>query len=146
MQVFISYANQDRDLARKLISELVRAGVEVWNPDEQIYPGDNWAEKTGQALESSEAMIALVTRDALQSGLLVHDVQFALTAGNYKGRVIPVLVDFVTFQAGKDVPWILLRLDPVYVQSVAPDFEPVIKRVQRRRTLAAPEFKIRLQD
>lgn len=130
MQIFISRANQDRELARKLIAELVHAGVEVWDPDEQIYPGDNWAEKIGQALESSEAMVVLVSRDALSSGLVAHDVQFALTSGHYQGRVIPVLVDFVTFQAGKDVPWILFKLDPVYVQSLCPNFDEVVKRIQ----------------
>jgi hypothetical protein len=130
MQVFISHANQDRKLARKLISDLVHAGVEVWDPEEQIYPGDNWAEKTGHALETAETMVALVTREALKSGLLAKDVQFALTSGKYRGRVIPVLVDFVTIKAGKDVPWILLKLDPVYVHSASPDFHEVVERIQ----------------
>ena len=91
MQVFISHVPQDRDLARKLADELVHAGVEVWNAEEEIYPGDNWAKKIGQALEQSDAMVAVVSRHALKSGTLRADIQFALTSANYGGRVIPVL-------------------------------------------------------
>jgi len=78
-------------------------------------------------------MVVLFTREARDSGNLTHEVQFALTSGNYRGRVVPVLVDFVTFQAGKDVPWVLLRMDPIYVNAPAgisdSDISQIVSRV-----------------
>jgi hypothetical protein len=81
MKVFISHARRDSQFAKKLGDELAQAGLELWT-DDQIYPGDNWAKITGQALEQSDAMIAVVTRDALESGPLKEDIQFALTSKN----------------------------------------------------------------
>jgi hypothetical protein len=39
-------------------------------------------------------------------------------------------VDYVSFQAGADVPWLLLELDPLYVNGSPPDFSPVVERVR----------------
>ncbi len=130
MQVFISHAVQDNELARIIAARLVEAGVHVWSPDDQIYPGDNWAAKIGEALEQSEIMIAIVTRESLQSGSLINDIQFALTSRNFGGRVIPVLVDYVAVQPGLDIPWILLRLDPVFVNSSSPRLDELVQRVK----------------
>jgi hypothetical protein len=129
MQVFISHSSTDRDLAGRLSRTLQDAGFDVWRP-ESIFHGDNWALETGKALEKSELMVVLVTKNALGSAILRQDVQFALTSGNYRGRVVPVLVDSPTIEAGKDIPWILLRLAPIWVEGAAPDFSPVVKRVQ----------------
>ena len=130
MRIFISHANKDRDLARTLASQLVQAGFDVWNPEEEIGPGDNWARKIGQALDECDLMIALVTRGSLELDSLRRDIEYALTSQNYERRLIPVLVDHVTFEAGKDVPWILLKMDPVYVPSRGADFAEVVNRVQ----------------
>ena len=75
MKVFISHSNETRALAQKVGEALKRAGWEVWN-DLEILPGDNWAAKIGQALESSQAMVVLLTPEALNSPtvLLGHRV------------------------------------------------------------------------
>ncbi len=130
MQVFISHASFDRQLVEHLAAQLENAGVAVWNPYAQVFPGDNWAKEIGKALESSDLMIVLFTKRARDSATLQHEIQYALTSGNYRGRVVPVLVGFPTFEAGKDVPWVLLRMDPIYLDDGAPDFGPVIERVQ----------------
>lgn len=130
MQVFISHAASDRALAEDLAASLRKAGIHVWNPNEAILPGDNWALAVGKALEESDVMIALFTRATNGSPTVERDVQYALTSGKYRGRVVPVLMDLVTFDAGADVPWVLLRMDPVYLTS-PPDFSLVVKQVQK---------------
>ena len=49
------------------------------------------------------------------------DIQYGLTAKKFEQRLIPVLVGYVTLAAGKDVPWILLKMDPVYIDSPTSD-------------------------
>jgi hypothetical protein len=129
MQIFISHARADAALAQALSSALETAGFSVWNPD-NILPGDNWRKEFGAALESSELMVALFSRHAKEDTNVTRDVQFALTSGNYRGRVVPVLVDFVTFVAGSEVPWVLLRMDPVYLTGASPDFSEIVNRVR----------------
>jgi hypothetical protein len=130
MRIFISFAAKDRELAARLSAELSHAGFAVWNPDDEIEPGDNWAKKIGEALDTSDLMVVVLTRGALESQSLRGNIQYALTSRNFEHRLIPVLVDFVTFQGGKDVPWILLKLNPVYMASASEGFDAVIGRVR----------------
>ncbi|HVA50890.1 MAG TPA: toll/interleukin-1 receptor domain-containing protein [Pirellulales bacterium] len=129
MQVFISHASSDRDLADRLSGKLREAGIDVWDPS-SIFPGDNWALETGNALAQSEVMVVLYTKNAREIATLSQDVQYALTQGNYRGRVIPVFIGLSTVEAGKDVPWILLRLNPIWLEGDSPDLVPVVARVR----------------
>ena len=91
MKVFISHAHENEALAKKLGKALKRAGWDVWD-DEQILPGDNWAEKIGQALEESQAMVVLLTGAALSSSNVRWEIDYALGTKRLKNRLIPVLV------------------------------------------------------
>jgi hypothetical protein len=125
----ISHASSDRDLANGLATKLREAGIDVWDPS-SILPGDNWALATGNALAQSEVMVVLYTKNARQITTLSQDVQYALTQGSYRGRVIPVFFGLSTGKAGEDVPRVLLRLNPIWLEGDAPDLSPVITRVQ----------------
>ena len=129
MQIFISHAAQDKELASQLADQLSQAGFAVWNAAQDIAPGDNWAKEIGRALDESDVMVALITPGSLQSESLRGDIQYGLTSKNFEHRIIPVLVGYATLVAGKDVPWILLKMDPIYVESVSRGFGEVIKRV-----------------
>jgi TIR domain len=129
MRIFVSHASSDASLAAELVQELEREGLSVRFPSESILPGDNWSLERGNALQECEVMVALFSRSA--DSTVLRDVQFALTSGNYRGRIVPVLIDFVTFTAGTEVPWIVLKLDPIYLNAPDYDLTPVVKRVQQ---------------
>lgn len=131
VQVFISFAYADREIAEQLLAELQAAGFQVWSPANDILPGDNWALETGKALEQAEILVALFSKHAKDSPHVRQEVQYALTSGNYRGRVIPVLLDYTTFEVGTDVPWVLLRMDPLYLRSSPLDVGQVVERVKR---------------
>ena len=130
MQVFISHASADRGLAEDLAAELEKGGIKAWDPYRSLFPGDNWALGVGKALEISDVMVVLLTPNAQDSPTIGQEVQYALTSGNYRGRVIPVLVNMATFEAGREIPWILLHFDMVQVAGYPPNFRPVVDRVQ----------------
>lgn len=129
MQVYISHASADRELVERLATNLREARIDVWDPA-KIFPGDNWALETGRALERSEVMVVLFTKNARGNTTLSQDVQYALTQGNYRGRVVPVFIGYSTAQAGKDVAWILLHLNPIWLEEDSPDLAPVVARVR----------------
>lgn len=105
MKVFLSYAQPDQDWAKKLGAGLQAAGLEVWDPAQQILPGDNWAAKVGVALERSDAMVVLLSPAAVASANVHNDIQYALGSPHFKDRLIPVVV-----RAAKNIPWILKEL------------------------------------
>ncbi|MXZ11501.1 MAG: TIR domain-containing protein, partial [Gemmatimonadetes bacterium] len=57
------------------------------------------------------AMVVLLTPDALKSIWVQRDVEYALGALEYSGRLIPVLIDPDKTIAEDDIPWILKRLN-----------------------------------
>jgi hypothetical protein len=75
-------------------------------------------------------MVVLITKNSIRSSPSPQDVQYALTSGKYRGRVVPVFVGLKTVEAGADMPWILLRLDPIWLEEDTLDFTPVVQRVQ----------------
>ena len=113
MKVFISHAYMDEPFVRKVAAGLEKVGLEVWDATREILPGDNWAAKVARALEESEAMVVLLTPDALRSNWVSWEIQYALGEQRYRNRLIPVLVGDPKELPKEDVPWILRRLQMV---------------------------------
>ncbi|WP_089729350.1 toll/interleukin-1 receptor domain-containing protein [Candidatus Thiosymbion oneisti] len=108
MNVFISYSHEDSEWANTLAERLRSAGFGVWDPETELYPGDNFALKIAEALENADAMVALVSPDAMASEWVRREIDFALGASQFSGRLIPVVV-----RPTEGFPWILRKLKPI---------------------------------
>jgi hypothetical protein len=109
-QVFLSYASADREIAAHIASRLAEEGVAVFDPADAIFPGDNGPLIIGKALQKCDAMIVLLSPEALKSEWVRQEIDFALGSLNYKNRLFPVLV-----RPTKEVPWVLKTLPFVEV-------------------------------
>ena len=107
MKVFISHADTDEAFVKKIAAGLEEAGFEAWDASREILPGDNWADKTARALQESEAMVVLLSPDALRSSWVRREIDYALSEQRYSNRLIPVLPKELTEE---EVPWILRHL------------------------------------
>lgn len=121
MKVFLSYSSEDREVAKELASRLAKAGLGTWDPAEALFPGDNWALRIGKALAESDAMVVLISPQSVKSEWVQHELQYALSAPRYKGRVIPVVV-----KPTKDIPWILKRFPIV---QIGRDFGEAVRQI-----------------
>ena len=92
MKVFLSHAHTDAPLAARVCKALTESGLEVWDSDRDLLPGDNWAGEVARALEESEAMVVLLTPAAASSPYVKREIEYALGAKNYSNRLIPVVV------------------------------------------------------
>jgi hypothetical protein len=89
-----------------LIGEhLKAAGMIVWDAAIDIEPGENLGDALSEALNNSDAMVALISPASGQSPWVSREIEFALTHPRYQERLIPVLV-----RPTRDFPWILNRL------------------------------------
>jgi hypothetical protein len=113
MNVFISHAAADKDLARRVADVLKASGFQVWWDESQVLPGDNWGEKLGQALDTSDAMVVLLTRDSLQSPNVSYEIGYALGKKDYKGRVVPVIAAPPDQLPRDKIPWVLSKFPTV---------------------------------
>jgi hypothetical protein len=113
MKVFISYSSKDEALATKVVKSLEHSGLNVWYGKREIMPGDNWAEKVGRGLKESDAMVVLVTADALESDAVQSNISYALGERAFNKRLIPVLVgDSEDFRSNR-MPWIFNKLKTI---------------------------------
>lgn len=107
MKVFISHSVGDAPLAQTLAAELRREGLEPWVAENEILPGENWAERVAQALSQSDAMIALLTPNTIQTSSVQWEIGFALSNKSFRHRLIPVLVGSEEEVPTSAMPWIL---------------------------------------
>ena len=103
MRVFISHSESDSDFADRLADRLEQGGLSVWR-DEEILPGDNLAKMVAEALEQSNAMIVLISPDAMKSKWVRNEINYALTSPRFEGRLVPIEV-----RKTQNIPWILRR-------------------------------------
>jgi hypothetical protein len=108
MNIFISHSTADREFAEDLASRLVEAGHAVWRDGLDVSPGENIALRSGRALERSDAMIVLLSPDAVESRWVRGEIEYALSSPKFEGRLIPVVV-----RPTKRIPWILRTLSSV---------------------------------
>ncbi len=108
MRIFISYSQKDKALAKEVADAIEKAGFNVWYHDE-VMPGENWAERIGQELKDSDAMVVLLSPDALESDFVRFDIDYALSEKKYNKRLIPVLIGNLEDK----MPWILKRLNTI---------------------------------
>ena len=113
MKVFITHSHGNRPLVRQVVKTLKEAGLDVWDDEYDTYPSDNWAKVTGEALEQSDALVVLITPDALDSVIVHRDISFALSNIQFEYHVFPVLVDVDRSVAIKKFGWIMRHTDPI---------------------------------
>jgi len=106
VRVFLSYDRADEAFAKTLFEELTKRGLSVWRDEEELLPGDNWAEQIGEALKKSRAMVVLISPESMRSKWVRHEIEYALGDLRYENRLFPVLV-----RRTDDVPWILRELN-----------------------------------
>jgi hypothetical protein len=136
MKVFISHSHETRALAEKVGEALEQAGLEAWNHEQEILPGDNWAKKIAQALEESQAMVVLLSPDSLDSTMVRREIEYALSSKHFKNRLIPVLVGSEEDLPLEKLPWILSHLNVIKLPAYGKQEEGIHRITQALQAVA----------
>lgn len=93
-KVFLSYASADRHIAGQIAAALNESGLEVWDPS-QLTPGSNWAVEIQRAIDSSDAVVFLMSGAWVASQFAQVEMAAAVAsrAGSSGKRILPVLLD-----------------------------------------------------
>ncbi|HUW62947.1 MAG TPA: toll/interleukin-1 receptor domain-containing protein [Candidatus Bathyarchaeia archaeon] len=90
--IFISYRHTDRFEAERLRNALESRGVRVWLDEDEIRPGDLFAEALERGLASSRAVGLIVTPDSMASQWVKNEYYRALSLSNAgEMQLIPLL-------------------------------------------------------
>jgi hypothetical protein len=92
--VFLSHSHSDNAIARRLASDLRAAGVTVWIDEAELGVGDSLIRKIGNAIDSTDFLVVLLSPDSVASEWVLRETEVALTK-EFMGRrvrVLPLLV------------------------------------------------------
>src|SRR3954466_1888279 len=101
-KVFISYSHADKDWLDRLkrhLKPLVREGnLDCWD-DTHIRPGDDWKQEIGNALDTAQVAVLLISADFFASDFIDEtELPPLLDAAKAKGvRILPVILSACRF-------------------------------------------------
>ena len=129
-KVFLSYTDSDRGPAQQIANQLRKAGLDVWDPAEEILPGADWNMELKTALDTSEAFVVLISPEAMKSRWISYEIGYVLGAKQFEGRLIPVVI-----RPTKRAPWILESLHPVRYESPSKTGRKIVDLLSQPRLL-----------
>lgn len=91
-RIFVSHSHKDEDVTQRLVTDLHRAGADVWVDVAGITHG-NFVQRIDEALQTCEWMVLVLTPNAVSSHYVKDEVYTALhrVTQGYMRDVIPVL-------------------------------------------------------
>ena len=93
--IFLSYTEKDRDVARRVAEMLGSVGWTVWW-DRRIPAGGTWRSVLQHALEDMRCMVVLWSAHSVESEWVCEEA----TEGRRQGKLVPVLIEPVRPPAG----------------------------------------------
>ncbi len=98
MQVFISYAREDKETAHQIYNDLKARGATCWIDIKDILPGEKWRDAITNAINKSSHFIAICSKSSIsKDGFIQKELDIAFEAAKNKPRgsifLIPLTID-----------------------------------------------------
>jgi hypothetical protein len=131
--IFLSYANEDREKARAVTGLLESSGWSVWW-DRRVPAGRTWRSMIEEALRDMRCMVVLWSTHSVESDWVKEEAEEARALG----KLIPVLIEpvkppvgFRSIQAADLTHWDGSR-DYVGARQLIADLEPLMGKQQQK--------------
>jgi hypothetical protein len=123
--VFVSYASEDRDAARRVVDGLRARGVKAWFDQQELQPGDRWKAKITANIDMASAFVPIISRTSTRSTLreFLYEWRLAIERSALVATddtfIFPVVIDDVKSEdpaipeAFREVNWTSLEGDAV---------------------------------
>jgi len=101
MQIFLSYASEDRDLAEEIQLALLGAGHKVFFDKESLPAGGDYHSQIERAVQQSDIFVFLISPNSVAPGsYALTELKFARTKWSYpKGKLLPVRLHGTPWEA-----------------------------------------------
>ncbi|MCP5105687.1 MAG: toll/interleukin-1 receptor domain-containing protein [bacterium] len=94
-RAFISYAQQDQDVAARMASGLADRGIQIWFDQQEILAGDSIVERIREGIRSADYLIILLSEQSRKSEWVEREIGIAFERFGEEAAtaIIPVLID-----------------------------------------------------
>ena len=134
--VFLSYAREDTDAAKRIAEALRGFGVEVWFDQAELHGGDAWDAKIRRQIRECALFVPIVSQQTEEraEGYFRREWKIAIDRtqdmGSSRAFIVPVVIDG-TKETGADVPEEFMRYQWTRLTGGAPtpEFVALVKRL-----------------
>jgi hypothetical protein len=143
--LYLSYKNEDSDLAKQLSRELESIGHTVVYDAVALAPGENWREVLLKALAAADAVIVLLTERSLTSQFVMGEIGAARVLQQSFGRtlLLPVLVgDMAIPPVVSDLFTVRMQQDAVGTKVAAAELDRAFSEYHARARRGYPKIFI----
>lgn len=91
-EVFLSHSSRDRRIASRIAEVLRRHSIPVWYSRTHSRGAQQWHDEIGAALNRCDWFVVLVSKSAIKSRWVKHELVFALDSDRYENKVLPLQI------------------------------------------------------
>jgi hypothetical protein len=124
--LFISHSSGDADVARELRALLEAAGYTCWMAPDDVTATTPWAEQILRAIETSRAMLVLISARSTQSTHVSREVELASSRGR---AIFPIRVEAVTPSGALEYHIAGLQRIDAFPPPIASHREQILRRL-----------------
>jgi len=95
MQIFVSYAHEQKDVARSVVSTLEAAGIKCFLDEQALPPGLEYSSRIKTAVQRSDFFVFLASDESVEPGCYAM-TELSFAEANWRnpaGFVLPVVLD-----------------------------------------------------
>jgi WD40 repeat protein len=87
--VFISYAQTEKDLRNQIVRTLAQCNITTWSPQSDVRTGQDWVKTVEEGIEQADNFVFFITPYTATNDFFIKCLHHAL---KYHKRIIPLLV------------------------------------------------------
>src|SRR5215471_13942126 len=86
-EVFISYANNNRERVFQILAEFEALGIDCWLDKNQIPGGSNWSQEIAHGIRGCRLFLLMASSESLQSENVSKELQMA---AHHRKTILPL--------------------------------------------------------
>lgn len=109
-EIFLSYSSQDNRFASRLLREIRKNGISVWDYQTSQSGSEIWHDEIGKAISRCDWFLVILSENSVCNRMVKEECLYALTMDKYLNRTIPIMYKRCNIE---ELSWMLKKYNPI---------------------------------